>query len=375
MSSKVRIFLVVLCFSGFLASAYLTHLYYDLRFGEAGFKAICDIGQKFQCGAVAASEKAELWPGFPRAALVAGWLLVLAGVIFKKYLKIALSMSVVGSFMSLWLLGVMIFDLKVYCVFCLWIDAVNFITLALLILNFKKNPPQQSEPWIATGIVALVAIAGTTALLRPSLTETQKQLEKNLVLYVERWQNTTPIVEPQGLSLVSAINTKEKTIRIVEFSDPQCPTCAKAAAILENLTKRFPGRIQLQVLPFPLDSKCNRIMESSMHPLACELSKGLICADIQGKGHAFNNWVFENQTQHTPNEWKGTAVRALALDGSAFSSCLESSETSKRLAGLIEDGIKANIQSTPTLLIQGKKMEGILPIPFWEKIIPLAEKL
>jgi hypothetical protein len=58
--------------------------------------------------------------------------------------------------------------------------------------------------------------------------------------------------------------------------DPLCPACRAFDRRLE--ASELDQRLSMQVLLFPLDSKCNWMVKSSLHPGACVVSEAMLCA-------------------------------------------------------------------------------------------------
>jgi len=58
--------------------------------------------------------------------------------------------------------------------------------------------------------------------------------------------------------------------------DPLCPACRAFDRRLQ--ASDLYQRLDLDVLLFPLDSKCNWMVKSSLHPGACIVSEAMLCA-------------------------------------------------------------------------------------------------
>ena len=60
---------------------------------------------------------------------------------------------------------------------------------------------------------------------------------------------------------------------IVEFTDYQCPYCHRAQGVIDQVLARYPGKVRLVHLEFPLDG----------HPGAVPAARAARCAGEQGK--------------------------------------------------------------------------------------------
>jgi predicted DsbA family dithiol-disulfide isomerase len=144
-------------------------------------------------------------------------------------------------------------------------------------------------------------------------------------------------------------------VKIIEYADYQCPSCASFTAIYEDsITRNYveTGRVQLIYHEFPLQQHANAVP-------AAEAAR---CAGDQGKYWQMHDTLYSKQT-----EWEsdGNAVSrfagyaaALGMDRGAFESCMAAD---KHLAAVNASGAAAqaaNIQATPTFYVNGKKTDA-----------------
>ena len=87
----------------------------------------------------------------------------------------------------------------------------------------------------------------------------------------------------------SSVGPKDAKITLVEFSDFQCPFCARAYPTINQLMKDYDGKVQLVFKHFPL---------ISIHPRAQKAAEAAECAKDQGKFWEFHDALFETQ-----NDW------------------------------------------------------------------------
>ncbi len=144
---------------------------------------------------------------------------------------------------------------------------------------------------------------------------------------------------------------------IVEFSDYECPFCAKAHEETKGLLAGRPD-VTLVRRHFPLDSECNPALKSRKHPQACALARAGICGDEQGKLPAMDDALFRNQQARRPVE---EVARAVGLDLPRFRRCLVAPSTEARLRSDIEAGVRVGLAATPTYVVGGRPYAGQLP--------------
>lgn len=149
-------------------------------------------------------------------------------------------------------------------------------------------------------------------------------------------------------------------IEIVEFSDLECPHCKAAVPVLEKLLTDFP-QVRLTFQQFPLPA--------SLHPWAMKAAEYADCAgrqDPQGFWK-FVDSVFENQGSialATADDKLKELANAAGLDGEKLATCAATPETESRVAKSIELGRLLDVNSTPTVFINGREVLGIANVPY-----------
>jgi protein-disulfide isomerase/uncharacterized membrane protein len=382
----VRLALIpLLAAIGASAAIYLSKTYYDLRGGTGGFNSLCNLNSTFNCDAVTASRYAEVFAGLPLSSVVAGWFIAILvlGLMArnsewrKEVVLTGTLMSGFGSLYSIALLFVMMGVLQKICLFCLVIDGVNFALFGIFlsmrsggVFEGIRLPKLQSH-----ALIIVVSIFIMIVFLRPAEENARKALPQSEVEYsVNRILETpsTPIATPENAPIMGS---KDAPITIHEFSDFQCPYCKRGALMTHQLMARHPGKIQVVYMPFPLDGACNRLVPRSMHPYACELAKTALCASREGTFEPVYQKIFEEQDLLNAKS-ASVIAKANGLDSEKTRACVESEETKKALSDSIEEGAKAGVQSTPTFFVNGRKVEGLLPMEAWDLLIQrlIAEK-
>lgn len=155
-------------------------------------------------------------------------------------------------------------------------------------------------------------------------------------------------------------------IEIFEFSDYQCPFCAKFATQVFPLIKRNfidKGLVKWYFLDFPLP----------FHNNAFIAHKAAKCAGEQGKYLEMHDLLFERQ-----NEWATSSIpksifesyaKMLSLNIDLFENCLNSNNYDSEIRNSINFGKSKGIKGTPTFFINGKEISGFLPYDEFKKEI------
>jgi protein-disulfide isomerase/uncharacterized membrane protein len=300
---------------------------------------------------------------------------------------------------DLLLLGVQAFALKAYCVLCLTTYAINLVSFVVL-LPFRppsaalKLPSRDGRLLLAgwllgSAAVVAAAFAGEKALsLRevaraPEILGQAPQKDAPAGTAEAEVQRLHGILD-DPLKLDAYLNEKASKdfdeapvrnldlggvpargpegapIRVVDYSDFLCPFCRQAAQGFAAWLPQSAGRVVLYYKNFPLDMTCNDRAHATVHPGACFLALGGICAQDQGKFWAYHDKVFNAQNLQNPTAKDVTRLASEAgLDGQALGVCIDSAGARSRLTAQIHEGADAGVQSTPTLFINGRKLPRI----------------
>ena len=154
-------------------------------------------------------------------------------------------------------------------------------------------------------------------------------------------------------------------ITIVEFSDYQCPFCARVNPTLAKIRETYGDRVKIVFKDYPLPN----------HPQAPKAAEAARCAGEQSKYWEMHDAMFANQRALEVPMLKQTA-RAIGLNGGAFDSCLDSGKYEATVRTGSELGDKMGVNSTPTLYVNGRVVLGAMPFENFKQIIDdeLAQK-
>lgn len=142
-------------------------------------------------------------------------------------------------------------------------------------------------------------------------------------------------------------------VTIVEFSDFECPHCREVHKVLQSVTQHYP-QVRLVFKDFPL---------SQLHPWAETAAIGAHCAFIQAPSAFWkvHDLIFDNQdvisTANVFDQLVSFAGQA-GLDTDTFKTCLSSPDAKQAVETNHADGVGLNVNSTPTLFINGRLLVG-----------------
>jgi len=231
---------------------------------------------------------------------------------------------------------------------------------------------------IITGVAAFFAGAHISNLNSEQIS--QKELEDALTkLELKILEKQLPINQPHIPTKISTdndpiIGNPDAPITIIEFSDFQCPFCAKfhiqtLPTIMEEYIEK--GTVKLVFRDFPIQN---------IHPNAVPASVAAECANEQGKFKKMHDILFEKQ-----NEWSNLETiyaielfnqyaMKMQLDQEQFSSCLTTAKYVEEIQNDLNDGRTYGISGTPGFFIGNEQigfveLKGAQPFESFKKVI------
>lgn len=155
-------------------------------------------------------------------------------------------------------------------------------------------------------------------------------------------------------------------VNLVIFADFQCPYCKSEAEIVrKNVAQTFADKVRVTFKDFPLEA---------IHPWARAGSIAGRCVFKQSpeKFWTFHDWIYANQGDITGENLhdKVTAWAAEnSLDVPAIGTCMSTKATDPEVARNLEEGRSLSLNATPTVFLNGFKMEGTVQWPVLEQLI------
>ena len=148
-------------------------------------------------------------------------------------------------------------------------------------------------------------------------------------------------------------------VTLIEFSDFQCPFCARVMPTLKKVKETYGDRVRIVWKDFPL---------TSIHPQAFKAAEAAQCAREQGKFWELHDRLFANQQALQPDQLKQHAA-AIGLDLEKFNACFDSSKYGERVQQQMSAGSQLGVQSTPSIFINGRLVSGAQPYEVFAGII------
>ena len=149
---------------------------------------------------------------------------------------------------------------------------------------------------------------------------------------------------PVGTSAIKG--NKNASITVVEFSDFQCPYCARFAPTIDAVLKAYPNDVRFVYKDFPL----------SFHKQAKNAAKAARAAGEQGKYWEMHDLIFENFAKVNEVMFKDFATK-LNLDINKFLADFSGTKYDALIQQDINLGRQSGVTGTPSLYMNGKRMQ------------------
>ena len=152
--------------------------------------------------------------------------------------------------------------------------------------------------------------------------------------------------------------SKNSPVTLIEYSDYECPYCARAEATIKDVLDEYGSKIYFVYKDFPLP----------FHNNAQKAAEARRCALEQGQYWEYHDALFKNQQSLDTNSLK-TYAKSLGLDEAKFSECLDSNKYTEKVKQDMEEGQSKGVTGTPTFFVNGKMLVGAQPFDAFKEII------
>ena len=252
--------------------------------------------------------------------------------------------------------------------------------------NSNKNTIIKKSTFngLVIGIIVIVGVAGffagsyTTNLNSDQISV--KDLRDEIAkLELKLLQNQLPVEKDALPVKISTdndpiIGNPDAPITIIEFSDFQCPFCARfhiqtLPLIMEEYIEQ--DKVKLVFRDFPIQS---------IHPNAVPAAVAAECANEQGKFKEMHDVLFEKQGEWSKQE-TSIAVSSfiqyaneLGLEQKVFESCVSNAKHIDEIRKDLQDGRDYGIAGTPGFFVGNEEigfveLKGAQPFDSFKKII------
>lgn len=368
---------------GMIVFSFLTIRHFFMaNYPETIFEgSFCDISAFLNCDSSAFSSISQI-SGVPLGyfGLIMGSLIAL-GMLFPSprfdrtntFLSLLNLLGVIGLFMY------SVFILNSLCLLCL-----GYYLFSIIIFFFfwtygidRKMPNimvRFARPSIKLlTIFAVVVLAGAYGFRL--FHEAKKEAQTGNAMQIVKQYYELPKVESP--SIVSPYWTAKSTekfedaaIQIIEYADFLCPDCLYLTQQLDRLKKEFDGKINISFQFFPLDARCNSVVDKNKHPGACDLS--YMAAYKPEKFLQIHDEIFANFESARSPEWRRGLARKYGVE-----EAINDPKIKEIIQQIINTGMEYEktsdrythgIRSTPTMIMNNRMIIGTLPYEYLKAI-------
>lgn len=147
---------------------------------------------------------------------------------------------------------------------------------------------------------------------------------------------------------------KDAPIVIVDYTDFQCPYCARLVPTFAELLKRYPDKIKIVYKNYPLKG----------HKFARKAASAAMAAYLKDKFWPFHDRLFAHYHNMSDEVIKNIR-KELKLDTVEFETLMNSPKVERMINRDITEGKNIGVRSTPTVFVNGrmqknKRLDGFI---------------
>jgi protein-disulfide isomerase/uncharacterized membrane protein len=274
---------------------------------------------------------------------------------------------------SLALVALMALGRAPWCIFCISVHAINFTLAAAWRRGLRVRRGEMLAA--ARSAVRFVRSGQTgagdlhwrlTALLVPALVAVA--LYQWAYIRQQAQQSAAPPFDP-GKVLAEFEATPRREIpvdatdptrgpdgaplRLVVFSDFQCPICRRFAEFLREATARRGDQLQVIYKHWPLGRECNPSLSRDLHPHACRAARMAQAAHRRNKF-----WCYHDTLTALPPAEKNieTAADACGLNVAETTALADQESIREEIAADVALGRELGVNGTPTVFLNGRRV-------------------
>ena len=375
-SAPVPWITLLLVAAGLALTVVLTYNYYQHLTGHA---SSCAISEYVDCDRVSESRFAAI-AGVPISAAalaVYGALGVLLGLPrirqFRRLaavnLDLATGLTGLCVVVALALAVIAALVIRALCLYCALLQVVTLALFGLLGWQWLRSraahrPRQSRRPGTAAGSAVLALAAGgvvaaavtlsfETAAINAASRMTSSGIAESgqISPYLSRTPQRFVVDDSPGAGPADA------PVQVVVFGDYNCSHCRDFDPEALRLIEDFPGDVLVVFKFFPLDGTCNRHISAERQSSSCLAALAAYAAHQQNRFLDYHLLLFEHFQNHSPARLVANAQQAGIADTEVFLAALQSEAALRHVQRDIEEGARGGVQGTPTVFVNGRRLE------------------
>lgn len=230
--------------------------------------------------------------------------------------------------------------------------------------NIKITKTRSYSPWILTALLSAwliaMSILGAGWLISREIAKQNITQNTNLVDPVVN--NPVDIQIPENKPQQGS---RESKVTIVEFADFQCPYCGEwQKTIFPKLKEEYidQGKIRFVYWDYPF------LGEESF-----KAAEAALCSKDQNKFWDYHDYVFKNQNEENNGAFSDSNLKKFAkdlgLDTKVFDNCFDQRIYKAQIEESVNSGTSYGVDSTPTVFINGLRVNQVFDWQSFKQII------
>lgn len=377
MKLSKRLALTILAILGFITSIKLSMIYIDVNFNPYALSSFCSINDYIDCDGVAKTVHSQFF-GIP----LAFWGLFLYFVFlfftfvdkikkikFLHFLEVfqhpesyICALGIISFLISMSLACLSIFEIQKICVLCFFTYFLNLL-IAIVAKPSNENYLKVFKTSFVDFISALknlnyaiaffflvfvaIAVLSYTTFSNILTPQVKKHKEYQSYSRVNDYKVSGNILGDPNAGVV-----------VHEYTDYQCPFCFVLNTMLHRAVTEL-DNVKVVHHNLPLDTACNKDMQSQMHPGSCMMARYSIAAGYQGKYWDFNSVLFDNEYKTEEEILQG--AKKIGLNIEKLKADAYGKEIEAKLQKEIKTASELGIDGVPAIQINMETHVGIEP--------------
>ena len=363
--------------TGMVVASYMTiRHFFAANYPESIWEgSFCDISAFFNCDSSAYSSISSI-AGVPIGVFgaIVGGLVILGALIPSARLE--RTNKTLALLNGIGVVPLALYSVVVLGSLCLMCTGFYASSLVSLVLFWRYGVNRDARGvvgrWLRPSAAVLAVLAlftATQAWAAARYHEAKRDAQRGGVAarVVNQFFSLPEVEWPSEISPLRTVSATEAfedaPIRIVEYVDPLCSDCRFLYEQMTRLKEDFGDQMNVALQFFPLEAKCNDVVEKDKHPGACEMS--YIAAYDQAKFTEIIDEVFAHFEDAKTPEWRAELARRYGVAAAPTDSA-----TIDLVGRMIRTGAEYErtsdeysygIRSTPTMIINNRMVIGTLP--------------
>jgi protein-disulfide isomerase len=238
-----------------------------------------------------------------------------------------------------------------------WMNVLTGLLCLMMIGLGKASASEQTISDERLKAIVKEVIRENPKLIMDSLNQynqeqRKKQQERQLeASFKNRVVDTVSENNPQ-------MGPSDAPVTIIEYTDFQCPYCARGAQTLKRVREMYPDKVRVVFKNLPL----------KMHAQALPAAKAALAAHRQGKFLEYCDLLFKHYNALTQDLYADLATQ-LGLDTNRFREDYGSENIAAQIDTDLGQARKLGITGAPRFLVNGVDIKGAYPPEYFAKVI------